>query len=123
MSETKTISLRIAKAGKEDLDVLYRLANILDWVEHRGDVEGSGGPYYRDSGGSCEFLLDAIERLAEDGAGGRIWRAVGNLATLLDSRNAVVDPDADHVALHPRFNTERLSIDDAPMATLTEKPA
>lgn len=43
------------------------------------------------------------ERIFEIAGQGNLFRVVGGLEVLLNPENAVVDPDDDYIALHPRF--------------------
>jgi len=98
------IPFRQAKPNAADLEMLKSLwAALVDiqsgyFPEETAHEEGE------------EILLGIDEEAARAMRGlmavlerGSIDRCVWTLSMLMDPANAVVDPDADHVAIHPRF--------------------
>jgi hypothetical protein len=102
----KTVGLRMAKASDADLDATYAIANLLEALEKgwypRRDYGDSDAPVSFNPD-SREHLAYLHERLLEIARTGSIWRVVMGLETVLSPRNAIVDPDADYLTLHPRI--------------------
>ena len=101
--------MKVAKASKADLDMVFDLAGALDSLTQRWaptmpeaieltDNEDDHEDFDRDDDAQCgralRHLLDIVER-------GSIFRAAMNLAVVLDPENKCVDPDADTIEHHP----------------------
>lgn len=105
MAESQTIHLRMAKASREDIAAAGELASILDniWRGYYPAYDGAeDSPTFFDADKRehLEFLYERIRVLADRGS---LFRVVLGLETLLSDANAIVDPDLDHLELHPRF--------------------
>jgi hypothetical protein len=105
MSESTTIGVKMAKANAADLDGAHELAAILDNLD-RGYYPARDGdedaPTYFDHE-DVEHLQHLCDRLLEIARKSSLFRVAGGLATLLSDHNAVVDPAADCIELHPRL--------------------
>lgn len=107
MAEGKKISfsIRMAKANDADMDAAYELSGVLDslgrgyYPAREGDEDA---PIWFDSG-DRDHLQYLHERLTAIEAKGSLFRVVGGLSTLLNPANAIVDPNDDCIALHPRL--------------------
>lgn len=103
--ESKTITLRMAKASEQDIDTAFEVAGILEALGKgyypRRESE-SDAPMHFDSD-NFEHLEYLYERIRECEAKGSLYRVVGGMHMLLHPSNAVVDPVADYIKLHPRF--------------------
>lgn len=101
----QSIGVRMAKASDRDIEAALELSNLMDAIG-RGYYPASPG----DDDAPLNFDSDDIEHLRHLHArikaiadAGSLFRVVGGLAVLLNPQNAIVDPDADHIALHPRL--------------------
>lgn len=107
MSESKTIGVRMAKASAQDLDAAFALAGILEslgrgYYPAAGEAECQDVPTHFDSD-NMEHLQHLHEKLLDIERNGSLFRVAGGLATLLSEANAIIDPDDDCIALHPRI--------------------
>lgn len=108
-ADSKTIPLRMAKASTADIDAAFELAGILDNLG-RGYWQGAEGAstfFDLDNEAHTRFLAERLLKLERRGS---LFRVVGGLATLLNPENAIVDPDDDCIALHPRFRAQPLPL-------------
>lgn len=104
MSETKKITIRQAKPNAADLEMLKSLWAALV------DIQSGYFPERLSFEVDEELLLEndeeaakAMRKIMAVLERGSLDRCVWSLVMLLDPANAVIDPDADHVAIHPRF--------------------
>lgn len=114
MNGMKTIAIRMAKATSEDLDAAFELADILTAIE-RGFYPAREGekdpPTYFDID-DREHLQYLHARLVQLATRGSLFRVAAGLETLLHPSNAIVDPDDDCIALHPRFKPMTVAAPD-----------
>lgn len=124
----KSFGLQMAKASPDDLAGGFDLAVILDALdkgyypsyfatpEDREAAEQAGIPTFFDYDDMDhlrhlhELLVDLLRRRP----GFSLWRVVMGMDTIL--RNDILDPDADHLAIHPKFEVvakERQQLRDA----------
>lgn len=100
-----THGVRMAKASDADLNAAYDLAGFCESVQ-RGYYPATSSdvdhPLWLD-GEDIDHLKHVHKRLVEILNRGSLFRVVGGLATLLSESNAIVDPDADCLELHPRI--------------------
>ncbi len=101
--------MKMAKAGKADLEMAMSLASALDAlgqrffpcipgpVEHLIDGEESE-PFDRDNDAQCGRALRHLLTISERGS---LARVVWGMSTLLDPKNKVVDPAKDTLEHHP----------------------
>lgn len=103
--QIKVCIVRMAKANDADMEAAYELCGVLDSLG-RGHYPARAGdedaPTYFDSY-DRDHLQYLYERLIGIEAKGSLFRVVGGLSTLLDPKNAVVDPDDNRIELHPRL--------------------
>lgn len=100
--------MRMAKASDRDLDMALNLISILD------DIERGHFPYrFADPDDEATEWLDPsdsdqmyrlIDDLKRHIAQGSIGRVILGMAVLCDPNNRLLDPDADHLTPHPRFD-------------------
>lgn len=104
----QNIGLQMAKASDQDIEAALELSNLMDAIG-RGYYPASPGdhdaPLNFDSD-DIEHLRHLYERIRAIADAGCLFRVVGGLAVLLSPQNGIVDPDADHIALHPRLVPE-----------------
>ncbi|MGN6654736.1 MAG: hypothetical protein ACTHJ9_05290 [Rhodanobacter sp.] len=112
----KSFGLQMAKASPEDIARFLELAAMLSAIdggeypcyfatpEERDAAEEAGNiPAWFDADNIDhlrhlhELLTDMLNRLP----GGALWRVGMGMDTIL--RNDILDPDADHLAMHPKF--------------------
>lgn len=99
--------MRMAKASDRDLDMALNLIGILD------DIESGHFPYrFSDPDDEATEWLDPADReqmtrllyhLKRHLAQGSIGRVILGMAALCDPKNRLLDPDADHLTPHSRF--------------------
>lgn len=106
--------MKMAKASEADLNMAMDLAGMLEALGHRhcpsmptviarndGDED-----FDRDDESQCKRALNALLEKADEGS---LFRVVWGAAVMLDSRNKLVDPDADTIEHHPdRQDSARL---------------
>lgn len=107
MSEGKTIGIRMAKATREDLDGAHELAGILESLERgyypaRETDEDPPTFFDHEDVEHLQYLVDRLLAIARKSS---LFRVAGGLETLLSDNNAVVDPVADCIELHPRIKS------------------
>ncbi len=103
------MSMKMAKAGEDDLRMAMDLSNALEGLSHRhyptmpqpvakiADDEG-GECFDRDDAEQCVRALRHLLDLAERAS---LMRVVWGCAVMLDPANKCVDPDADTIEHHP----------------------
>jgi hypothetical protein len=106
-TESKAVGLLMAKASKDDLDMALDLAALMDnlgrgYYPAEKLADGEEAPTFfdaedRDHLTHLHDLLLAIE------ARGSLHRVAMGMGVLIDPKNAIVDPDLDHLALHARL--------------------
>lgn len=99
------IKVRMAKAERADMDMAFELANLLEALSEGlyPYVDGAeDDPVWFEST-NHEHLVFLHLRLLAIASKGSLFRVAGGMDTLLDPDNAIVDPDDDCIALHPRF--------------------
>lgn len=91
--------MRIARATTADIESAMTLANALESLAlgHFDDHE-DGPAFDVDDAQSCQR---AIRRLLDLHDRGSLLRVIWGMATIVDPANAVIDPDADALQLHP----------------------
>lgn len=105
--------MKMAKAGKEEVEAALRLANILEgvargeypmevdkdgnWVEHEDEPN-----WFEEN--DRDHLRVFYERTMACVTGG-LFRVVGGMMVLIDPRNEIIDPDKDYLDLHPKYAT------------------
>lgn len=113
----KTIGFTMAKASREDIDGGFDLAAILDAIdkgyypsyfatpEDRDAAEEAGIPTFFDADDfdHLKHLHTLLTDLLERRRGFSLWRLAMGMDTIL--RNDILDPDVDHLAIHPKFET------------------
>lgn len=104
----------MAKASKEDIDLAMEISQIIEDLE-RGYrpslVFGEVGDDLWLDMDSVDDLRAIVEKLIEIARRGSIFRVAFGMAVLLDPRNEVVDPDADTLEVHPKFEEQRRLLD------------
>lgn len=103
--------MKMAKASEADLAMAIELANALESLTDRW---GPTMPEAIDHGGEdsaerfdlfdeehCRRALDYLLQLARRAS---LSRVVFGMSVLLDPRNELVDPEADTLELHPKFD-------------------
>lgn len=100
---SEKINLRMAKPNAGDMQVAKDLARAFSEI-----AEGYMPTLIDDDsderlGVDPGKIREAFYRLCEIAQRGSLDRVVWTLDMLLNPKNAVIDPDSDHVALHPRF--------------------
>ncbi len=101
--------MKMAKAGKVDMQMAMDLCAALDMLSQRWapcmpeaiellGADDESEPFDSDNDQQCgralRHLLDIVGR-------GSLMRVVWGMAVLLDPRNKIVDPDADTLEHHP----------------------
>lgn len=94
--------MKMARASKADLDAALEVSRILGDLE-RGympcdDEDDDAERFDLDNPRQCRRALDALLEAASRGS---LFRVTFGMATLLDPRNKLLDPDADTLELHP----------------------
>lgn len=96
--------MKMAKASQNDLDLAIKITSALEAIE-RGlmpnaiceddeDAEWFDIDDHRDCKRVLEHLLDESEK-------GSLARVTWGMFILLDPENKLLDPNVDHLALHP----------------------
>ena len=93
-----TVGMQMAKSSPEDIDAAMDLANALESMARGYLDDEECTPLDQDDGESCR---QAIARLLELHDRGSLLRVVWGMATILNPENAIVDPDASVLQLHP----------------------
>lgn len=109
--------MRMAKASEDDLKAALDLCGVLEDID-KGYFPRSPGresapddPMFFDED-DAEHLAALYERIKAclDAAPGGLFRVVFGMACLLDPKNRVVCPDADHLKLHPMLEAAVLAV-------------
>lgn len=106
-TESKAVGLLMAKASKDDLDMALDLAALMDNLG-RGYypvdklADGDEAPTFFDSE-DREHLTHLHDLLLAIENRGSLHRVVMGMGVLIYPKNAIVDPELDHLELHPRL--------------------
>lgn len=93
--------MKMAKASERDIEMALELSRTIEEL-----MKG----YFPDDGEDV-VIFDpqdhydchkAIDLIFEVACRGSLFRVVLGMAVVLDPKNEVVDPDADHLELHPK---------------------
>jgi hypothetical protein len=104
-------AMKMAKASNADLDMALELSAALDALTDRWGAtmpeaierpEGTSSVEYFDSE-DREQCYRVVEHLRALVARASLMRVVFGMSVVCDTRNEVVDPDADTLELHPKF--------------------
>ena len=101
--EVDKFTMKMAKGSEQDVEALYTLARLLEWTQGRAELSFPDAPPDPGSEEGRAYLAAQMQQLGDDGVAGRVWRAAGNLDTLLSNDNAIINPALDHLDVHPRF--------------------
>ena len=104
----QVITLRMAKANSADIDAAFEVASIMEALAkgyYPACESESDAPVHFNSD-SFVHLEYLYERIRACEAKGSLYRVVGGMDMLLHPSNAVLDPDADYIKLHPRFTAQ-----------------
>ncbi|WP_277080781.1 hypothetical protein [Thauera propionica] len=99
--------MKMAKATAIDIDVAMDIANIVGALENRyrpALVFGDDDEELFLDMDSAADLRAVVEKVRELALRGSLFRVVWGMAVLLDPSNEVVDPDADHLEIHPKIS-------------------
>lgn len=115
--------MKMAKASQADIEMAIELATALEALSSRW---GASMPEKIAKGQTGEdrdeaFSLDdhedcrrVCEYLIQLGSGASMFRVVMGMATVLDPRNELLDPDADTLEAHPRIQAALSAIEPLP---------
>lgn len=98
--------MRMAKASAKDLEVAMEISGFLEALESRWMPEGvmddqqDSAWFDADNPEHCQKVLG---KLLEISAQGSLGRVAFGMSVLLAPNNELVDPDADHLAHHPKI--------------------
>lgn len=101
------MGIKMARASERDMDCAIKLASAIDELDRghmpddpeRSDLDQYEG-FDRHESRDC---VSALNRLLDIASQGSISRVVWGLCVLLNPKNKVVDPECDHIDLHPRI--------------------
>lgn len=103
--------MKMEKASEADMSMAIDLAQALDaltnrWAPMMPEAINQGGDeenerFDIEDEKQCRRALDYLLELADRAS---LFRVVYGMAVLLDTRNEIVDPAADHLATHPKFD-------------------
>lgn len=100
--------MRMAKASDRDLDMALNLISILDDIERhtfpwRFEHPSTEHTTWLDPSDRFQ-MADLLDKLQHHLMQGNIGRVILGMAVLCDPKNRLLDPDADHLKPHPRFD-------------------
>lgn len=96
--------MKMAKPTFEDISLAMDIARIVEDLEERyrpALVFGEDDQELWLDMESIDELQAVVEKIREIAARGSIFRVVFGMAVAIDEKNAVFDPDADTLELHP----------------------
>ena len=96
--------MKMAKPSDEDIRLAMDIARIVEDLEQRYRPELVFGEDDQElwlDTESIDELQAVVEKIREIAARGSIFRVVFGMAVAIDPKNAVFDPDADTLELHP----------------------
>ena len=103
--------MKMAKASQSDMDMAIELAQALDALTNRWSPamplaidqggEGSAEDFDIDDEDQCRRVCEYLLKLANRAS---LFRVALGMAVLLDPQNQIVDPDADCLEVHPKFD-------------------
>lgn len=96
--------MMIGRATKEDIDDALKVLGWLHAIE-RGDmpecVDADGDEWFDcDDGDQCRRVIDGLLDILNTGG---MARVIWGMATVCSPKNAIINPDADTLELHPRI--------------------
>lgn len=99
--------MKMAKASQADLDAAIGICSALEAIDRGFMPEG----FDADDGDRADFDIDdardcrnVLSHLLDLVGKGSIGRVVWGMFTLLDPENKLLDPNVDHLALHPELS-------------------
>lgn len=114
------MSMKMARASNADIEAALDVSRILDELE-RGEMPSDRSAtefdkinwFDRDNAQQCK---EALGTLLDAAAKGSVFRVTFGMATVLDPRNKLLDPDADTLEAHPRIQAALSAIEPLPVA-------
>lgn len=97
--------MKMAKASIADLNAAHSISQAIESLES-GYLplamcdENSEELVFYDGPKHAEKVVDHLLGIAAQGS---LFRVVGGMFVLLDPRNEVIDPEADAIEIHPKF--------------------
>lgn len=110
-------SIRMAKATTTDIEGAMDLCGIVDALDRGyypviGDQVDQDAPTFFDPHDAEHLLhLHTLLQSIADRRDVSLFRVVMGMDTIL--RNDILDPDVDHLAIHPKFAAENKRLRDA----------
>ena len=97
------VQMQMAKATPADVEATMTVASIIEGL-HKGwypsDDENAPNFFDPDDQEHLRYLYDKLIEITQP-VGGGLFRVAGGMHVILT--NDILNPDLDHLALHPRF--------------------
>lgn len=103
-----TMTMKMALASAEDMEVAYDLLGLLDNVErdyYPADESDDDAPTFIDVDDPehLRHVYDRLKAIIDRRGSGALHRVVGGFSTVRYAKNQILDLTQDVVALHPRI--------------------
>lgn len=103
-----TMTMKMALASEEDLDVAYDLLGLLDCVDrdyYPADDGDEDAPTHLDVDDPehLRFFYNKLKALIDRRGSGALHRVIGGFSTVRYAKNQILDLTKDTVELHPRL--------------------
>lgn len=123
--------MQMAKATERDLKASLDLAGVLEDIEEghyprnpaKAVSENGEEPTFfdQDDPKHLRALFDRL-KFCLDASPGGLFRVAFGMSTVLDPSNEIVDPNVDHLALHPRIEAALATKQQVDASNLHEMP-
>jgi hypothetical protein len=103
-----TVTMKMALASAEDMEVAYDLLGLLDNVErdyYPADENDDDAPTHLDTDDidHLRFFYNKLKEIVDRRGTGAMHRVIGGFSTVRYAKNQILDLTQDVVALHPRI--------------------
>lgn len=108
IDDMPTMTMKMALASAEDMDVAYDLLGLLSNVErdyYPADESDEDAPTFIDVDDPehLRYVYDRLKALIDRRGSGAFHRVIGGFSTVLYEKNQILDLTQDVVAIHPRL--------------------
>lgn len=107
----ESTGMRMAVASKADRDAAMTVATVMDSIEKGfmpADMDSPEDQFDVEDPFQChaaiKFMLEATKNAS-------LFRVAFGMDTILSPKNEVIDPDADHLCMHPKWTQALAALD------------
>lgn len=117
---TTTHRVKMAKASQADIDSVIELYQMLNAIEDCRPASDAVDEFEYKGYEGCETDLDYLVRASRKGG---LFRVAFGMQVLVDARNEIVDPNVNHLELHPKIRAAMEFLELGKRGRIEQSPA